>query len=83
MRDLWHPTGTSVAAPLVAGVYADAGAHSTAIPASQAYAHSSALNDVTTGATASCSPAYLCTAEVGYDGPTGLGTPNGLTAFTG
>ncbi|MCQ4079913.1 S53 family peptidase [Streptomyces sp. RB6PN25] len=75
--------GTSVASPLVAGVYADAGAHSASIPASIAYAHPSALNDVTTGSTATCSPAYLCSAEVGYDGPTGLGTPNGLTAFTG
>jgi subtilase family serine protease len=75
--------GTSVASPLIAGVYADAGAHSASVPASVAYAYASSLNDVTTGATASCSPAYLCTAEVGYDGPTGLGTPNGLTAFTG
>jgi subtilase family serine protease len=75
--------GTSVAAPLVAGVYADAGAHSTAVPAAKLYANATSLNDVTSGATASCSPAYLCTAETGYDGPTGLGTPNGLTAFTG
>jgi subtilase family serine protease len=75
--------GTSVASPLIAAVYADAGTPSAAIPAADAYAHPSALNDVTTGATASCSPAYLCTAEVGYDGPTGLGTPNGLAAFTG
>ncbi|TQF02707.1 hypothetical protein E6W39_11115 [Kitasatospora acidiphila] len=29
------------------------------------------------------SPAYLCTAGVGYDDSTGLGTPNGLAAFTG
>jgi subtilase family serine protease len=75
--------GTSVASPLIAGVYADAGAHTAAIPAADAYAHPTALNDVTTGATAACSPAYLCTAETGYDGPTGLGTPSGLTAFTG
>jgi hypothetical protein len=26
-------------------------------------------------------PAYFCNGEVGYDGPTGLGTPNGVTAF--
>jgi hypothetical protein len=30
----------------------------------------------------SCSPAYLCTGEVGYDGPTGWGTPDGVTAFS-
>ena len=28
-----------------------------------------------------CSPSYLCTAGPGYDGPTGLGTPNGTTGF--
>jgi subtilase family serine protease len=76
--------GTSVASPLIASVYADAGTPGAGTyPASDLYAHTSSLNDVTTGATASCSPAYLCTAEVGYDGPTGLGTPNGLTAFVG
>ena len=32
--------------------------------------------------TAPAPPAYLCTAGTGYDGPTGLGTPNGLAAFT-
>jgi hypothetical protein len=34
------------------------------------------------GANGSCNPAYLCTAGPGYDGPTGLGTPDGLAAFT-
>jgi len=58
----------SVAAPLISGVYADAPA---------------ALNDVTTGATTSRSRAYLCAAETGYDGQTGLGTPNSLAAFIG
>jgi hypothetical protein len=28
-----------------------------------------------------CNPTYLCTAVAGYDGPTGLGTPNGTGAF--
>jgi hypothetical protein len=36
---------------------------------------------VTSGANGSCSPAYLCTGEVGYDGPSGLGTPSGTGAF--
>jgi subtilase family serine protease len=75
--------GTSVASPLIAAVYADAGTPVAAIPAANIYSHTSALNDVTTGATASCTPSYLCAAGTGYDGPTGWGTPNGLTAFTG
>jgi Subtilase family len=30
-----------------------------------------------------CGPdAWICNATVGYDGPTGVGTPNGLAAFT-
>jgi N-acetylneuraminic acid mutarotase len=74
--------GTSLAAPVIAGVYALAGrAGSGDIPASYAYEQSDALNDVTQGANGTCSPAYLCTAGPGYDGPTGLGTPNGVTAF--
>jgi hypothetical protein len=32
-------------------------------------------------ANASCAGRLICQAAVGYDGPTGLGTPNGLTAF--
>jgi subtilase family serine protease len=75
--------GTSVASPLIAAVYADAGTPVAAIPAADVYSHTSSLNDVTSGATASCTPSYLCTAGTGYDGPTGWGTPNGLTAFTG
>ncbi|WP_232246753.1 putative Ig domain-containing protein [Kitasatospora mediocidica] len=75
--------GTSASSPIIAAVYALAGppAAGTA-PAAYPYAHTSALNDVTSGATASCSPQYLCTAGAGYDGPTGLGTPNGTAAFT-
>jgi subtilase family serine protease len=76
--------GTSVASPLIAAVYALAGTPASGTyPASLPYAHTGNLYDVTTGSTASCSPAYLCTAETGYDGPTGLGTPNGLAAFGG
>jgi N-acetylneuraminic acid mutarotase len=75
--------GTSAASPIIAGVYADAGA-----PAANTYPNSypyaaggTGLNDVTAGNDGSCDPTYLCNAGVGYDGPTGLGTPNGLSAF--
>jgi hypothetical protein len=74
--------GTSVASPIIGAMYALASPPAAnAYPNSYPYADPSALYDVTTGQTASCSPAYLCTAEVGYDGPTGLGTPNGVAAF--
>jgi len=70
--------GTSVAAPLVGGVYAVNGGGASA---SNAYSHTSALFDVTSGSNGSCGGSYLCTAGAGFDGPTGLGTPNGTGAF--
>ena len=39
------------------------------------------LLDVTSGSNGTCSPTQLCTARVGWDGPTGLGTPNGVGAL--
>jgi hypothetical protein len=76
--------GTSASAPLIAATYALAGAPSSgSYPASFPYAHTSALYDVTSGSNGSCSGSYLCTGTTGYDGPTGLGVPNGTAAFTG
>ncbi len=75
--------GTSASAPLIAATYALAGTPVTAtFPNSYPYQSTSALNDVTTGSNGSCGGSYLCTGASGYDGPTGLGTPNGVRAFT-
>lgn len=75
--------GTSVASPLIAAIYGLATpAGVDDFPVTYAYMNPGALFDVTSGTNGSCSPTlYLCTGEVGYDGPTGLGTPNGTTAF--
>jgi subtilase family serine protease len=76
----WHRFGgTSVAAPIIAALYAlnGQGANYGADP----YAHPGALFDVTAGSNGSCGGTYLCSAGAGYDGPTGLGTPDGTTAF--
>jgi subtilase family serine protease len=70
--------GTSVASPIVASVFALAGGN---LSPSYPYAHASSLFDVTSGSNGSCGGTYLCTGESGYDGPTGLGTPNGSSAF--
>ncbi|MEU6381042.1 S53 family peptidase [Streptomyces sp. NPDC046909] len=76
--------GTSASAPIIASVYALAGTPgSSDYPAEYPYENSSALNDVTSGSNGSCTTAYYCTARTGYDGPTGLGTPSGTSAFTG
>ncbi|HET6274581.1 MAG TPA: hypothetical protein VFE16_01420 [Candidatus Cybelea sp.] len=72
--------GTSVGSPAIAAIYALSG-NTAGIPASIAYANPSDLYDVTSGNNGSCVPSYLCTGEIGYDGPTGLGTPNGVGAF--
>jgi len=74
--------GTSVASPIVASVYALAGNAST-IDASYPYSHTGSLFDVVSGSNGTCllKPSYFCNATAGYDGPTGLGTPNSTGAF--
>ena len=73
--------GTSLASPLIAAVYALSGNTSNGNAPYGAPAGS--LHDVMTGSNGSCGGSYLCTAGGGYDGPTGLGTPNGLVGFGG
>jgi subtilase family serine protease len=75
--------GTSVASPIVAAVYALAGNMASFTYGSYPYSHRTSLYDVTSGNNGTCvlSPAYFCTAGAGYDGPTGLGTPQGTGAF--
>jgi subtilase family serine protease len=70
--------GTSLAAPIIAGVYALAYPDS---PIATTYGNPAALFDITAGSNGSCGGGYLCTGKVGYDGPTGLGTPCGTAAF--
>ena len=72
--------GTSVASPIIASVYALSG-NTAGYPASYTWTHSSGLFDVTSGSNGSCSTAVWCNAGTGWDGPTGLGTPNGTSAF--
>ncbi|WP_194906709.1 S53 family peptidase [Catenulispora rubra] len=78
--------GTSASSPFVAGVIALAGNPAEYPNASRFYASSAqaGLNDVVGGdnvTSQDCGGDYQCTATVGYDGPTGMGTPNGLAAF--
>jgi subtilase family serine protease len=91
-RSGWFQVGgTSLASPLIAAVYALADNAATAqaypvgttslYPAELPYDHPAALHDITTGpGTGNCGTT-ACNAGVGYDGPTGVGTPNGLAAF--
>jgi len=68
--------GTSASSPFVAGVYAR---YSLAgQPPSYAWTHASEYFDVTTGSNGSCGT-KMCNAGAGWDGPTGIGSPNGTT----
>lgn len=77
--------GTSLAAPLVAAIYALAANHTAPFaPFATAAARPNLFADVTTGSTSGC-PAgsgVRCTAAPGWDGPTGLGSPLAPAAFT-
>ena len=75
--------GTSVSSPIIASVYALAGNAAKVVAGSYSYSHPQGLNDVTTGSnfTPTTTCGYLCQAGPGYDGPTGNGTPNGISAF--
>ncbi|BCJ31728.1 S53 family peptidase [Actinocatenispora sera] len=72
--------GTSVAAPVIGAVYGLAG-NAGSIDNNYPYAHASSLFDVTSGSNGSCSTSQWCRSRTGWDGPTGLGTPNGVGAF--
>jgi hypothetical protein len=82
--------GTSVATPIIAAMYALAGTPAAnTYPASYLYAHPSDLTPVASGSNGTCEAGrqFLCNAghslSGGYNGPGGLGTPNGnLTPFT-
>jgi uncharacterized protein (TIGR03382 family) len=71
--------GTSAASPLVAGIFAltkNGGRTAQFI-----YQNASAFHDVTSGTNGSCG-SVVCRAGTGWDGPTGIGTPNGAVLAT-
>ena len=79
--------GTSIGAPLVAGIYGLAG-NGARTGHRRLYRHASSFFDITRGnnsffepAAAACGRDYLCVAKRGYDAPSGLGSPRGTRAF--
>ena len=81
--------GTSIAAPLVAGIYGLAG-NGARMTTARLYRNKRSFFDVTRGNNAffneftplqDCDNDYICVAKKGYDGPTGLGTPDGISGF--
>ena len=80
--------GTSVAAPLIAGIYGLAG-NGGRLTTKNLYEHARYLFKITKGNNAwpglspkiRCGDDYMCVATSGYNAPTGLGTPDGIGAF--
>jgi subtilase family serine protease len=72
--------GTSISNQIIAGIYGER-ANAVTFGENPYLAPSTALNDVTSGSNGTCAITYYCNSVPGYDGPTGLGTPNGDTAF--
>lgn len=86
----WFPGmigGTSVATPIIGSIYALAGNTSTlSAPGAKslygAYSYTLPnMFDITSGTNGTCSVSLRCTAATGWDGPTGLGSPDGIAGF--
>jgi subtilase family serine protease len=90
-NDGWGEVGgTSESSPIIAAVFALAGNNGNGgtKAADSIYTHTGNLYEVTGGSNGTCTPpaadSVLCTATGAantYNGPTGWGTPDGLTAF--
>jgi hypothetical protein len=83
----WNEVGgTSQSSPMIAAVFALAGNNGNGgnNAADSIYTHTGNLYEVTASSNGTCSKTVLCTATGAantYNGPTGWGTPDGLTAF--
>jgi hypothetical protein len=73
--------GTSAASPILAALYADAGNHTQPFAAYANAGTGSLITDVTAGSNCLGRTATICTAGVGWDGPTGLGMPTSPEAL--
>ncbi|HEV8402947.1 MAG TPA: hypothetical protein VGQ31_07910 [Candidatus Limnocylindrales bacterium] len=79
----WIFGGTSLSSPIIAALFATRGGYdATTLAGKVAWAAGTPYFDVTSGKNTrrSCSPSVLCTAGVGWDGPTGLGSIAAATA---
>ncbi len=71
----WVFGGTSLSSPLVAALYTMQGGYGPSLLAGQyAWAAGTPYYDVTSGSNGTCTKSVLCTAGVGWDGPTGRGS---------
>ena len=74
--------GTSAGAPIIAAAFALAGNTADVDDGSYVWLHhSGGVNDVVSGSNGSCETDRWCNGHYGWDGPTGWGTPKGVTAL--
>jgi subtilase family serine protease len=81
--------GTSASTPIIAGIFAKAGNGASINGPQHLWVNRTHFYDITSGnnlyapVTGACASSvhYICYAGAGYDGPTGLGSPNGMVAF--
>ncbi len=88
---MWQEMGgTSASSPAIAAAYMLASTHGVPEPSlATLYAHyqnfPGVTFDITTGTNNlggyGCLPSVLCNTATGFDGPTGVGTPNGIGLF--
>ena len=72
--------GTSASAPYVAGLIGLKGTGAT-FTNRMPYAKPGAFFDTIGGDNGTCGGDYLCKGLKGYDAPTGVGSPNGLSGL--
>jgi subtilase family serine protease len=73
--------GTSLSSPLIAGMIGRAGNAADLDSPHYLYRHRAGLQDVVGGSNGYCGGDYLCTGTAGYDAPTGLGSPRGVSSL--
>ncbi len=77
--------GTSLATPIIAGIYGLSSgiASASSPPVQNLYLNNSAINfhNITTGNDCTSAGQLHCTATIGFNTPSGLGSPNGIGGF--
>lgn len=86
LGNTWYQVGgTSLSAPLLAGMFGLVGNVPDGVTASSipyASFNNTNFHDVTTGTNCTYEGQTNCSAQAGFDTPSGVGTPNGLGGFT-
>lgn len=78
----WQVGGTSLSTPIIASTFTLAGGVPTNVQAGSIlyYNSENQFHDITSGSNGTCGT-IMCNSSLGYDGPTGLGTPNNIFGF--